>query len=203
MSDPILDLDNIVIGSARGRRGKPFYATVQRELNEGDLDVLANPPTVGEPFSVVKKMRNTHHMLARLLAEGRPPGECALITGYSSSRISILQNDPAFKELVAYYRSQAEQSYLNVHERLAALGLSAVDELQERLEVNPDEFTRRELLDLSIAMMDRSVTKPSSTPGQSAGGQPISLQVTFVESPHKQSEALGHTPGLVIEGKLS
>jgi hypothetical protein len=203
MSNPILDLENISLGSARGRKAKPFYAQVQRELNAGDLEVLLNPPEVGEGLAIVKKMRNTHHMLARLLAEGRPPGECALVTGYSSSRISILQNDPAFKELVAYYRGQAQEKFLNVHERLASLGLAAIDELQERLEEDPDGFSKRELLDLGIAMMDRSVTQPKTGPG-GGSGPAVALQVTFVESPHKQSEALGNDkPTIVIEGKVA
>jgi hypothetical protein len=197
MDKDIVMLENLVIGSARGRKAKAFFAQPVRELNMGDLQVLLNPPTLGVETNVVKKMRNTHHMLARLLAEGRAPGECALVTGYSPSRISILQHDPAFQELLGYYKSQAEAKYLDVHERLATLGMAALDELQERLEEKPEDFSNGALLKLATDMMDRSVTKPNAAPPTSG----VSLSVTFVESPHAQAEAISSTkPGLVIEG---
>ena len=203
MSD-FLKLQDIVVGSARGRKGTPLKAQVVRELNESDLAIAANPPNYEVAANPIVKLRHTHHLLARLLAEGRPPGECGLITGYSSSRISILQNDPAFKELVEYYKGQAQEAFLNVHERIAALGLASLDELQERLENEPDKFSEPLLLKMATDLLDRTVTKPTATTPPPSGG--LNLQVTFVQSPNADSALTpkaGAPQGAVIDGTLA
>jgi hypothetical protein len=177
MSFSLDELTNIAIGSARGAKRQPTFMSYQRDLNKGDLDLVQNPPEKGILTNPVVRLRNSHHMLARLLAAGRRPGECALMTGYSPSRISILQNDPAFQDLLAYYSANTEAKYLDVHERLATLGLASIDELQERLEENPDKFGNKDLLALAEFSMDRSVTKDQRKTG--GGGTP-SISVTFV-----------------------
>ena len=169
------------IGSARGKRSGPLELVVMRELNGGDLDLLRNPPAQGQIVAPLQRLRHTHHMLARLLAEGRPGVECSMITGYSQSRISILQNDPAFKELVAYYAQQTEAKYLDVHERLASLGIDTIEELHERLDTQPEKITTRELMELAELTLDRSVAPPkgAAAKGQ-GGGVPVSVSINFV-----------------------
>lgn len=176
-----IDLENIAIGSARGRKAQPLHMAFSRELNESDLALILNPPEKGITTAPLLRLRNTHHMLARLLAEGRKPGECSLVTGYAPSRISTLQNDPAFKELIAYYSQNVEAKYLDVHERLATLGMATLDELQERLEEAPEGFKNRELIELAEFALDRSVTQDQRK-GQAQGGAPA-ISVTFVSAP--------------------
>jgi len=77
-------------------------------------------------------------------------------------RISILKKDPAFAELIEYYKTQKDEAYVNVHERLAVLGLSSVEELAERLEDAPEGFTNRELMELSALGLDRAGFAPVS-----------------------------------------
>jgi hypothetical protein len=140
-------------------------------------------------------------MLARLLAEGRKSEECSLITGYSTTRIWILKQDPAFKDLVAYYAAQTEAKFLDVHERLAALGMSTLDELQERLESDPDGFKNRELMELAEFALDRSVTKDSRKGGPQ--GTPPAVAITFVSGnggvAQVPSFAPEDNPGKVID----
>lgn len=184
MSDPLLDslaltvLDGLP--SARGRRNADVGLEFVRELNAGDLDVLLNPPPKGMQTSALKQIRHKHHLLARLVAESKSGTEISYITGYSLSRISILKNDPAFKELVEYYQQNVQEVYLDVHQRIADLGLAAADELHERLEDNPKQFTNRELLDITEKMLDRSglVETPQK------GGGPVAISVSFVASPN-------------------
>lgn len=176
------DLTNIAIGSARGAKRQPIFMAYQRDLERSDLDLILNPPEKGILTSPIARLRNSHHMLARLLAEGRRNGECSLMTGYSPSRISILQNDPAFQDLLAYYKANTEAKYLDVHERLATLGMASVDELQERLEEDPAGFTNKDLMALSEFALDRSVTKDSRRAGAGSGGAPA-VMVTFVGAP--------------------
>lgn len=188
-----LDLDDLIkIGSARGKKASPLAMRVVRELNEGDRAELENPSPKGVEIQQIAKLRHTHHMLARLLAQGTPPGEASLITGYSPSRISVLQRDPAFAELLTYYKTQTEQVYLNVHERMASLGMATVDELQERLESDPEAFSNRELMELAELLLDRTVAPPKGAKGQAGGGggaAPVTVKIEFKQSQAPQLES--------------
>src|SRR5438105_3835863 len=77
-----------------------------RELTEGDLALLADPPPLANTQRPLVRIRHRHHQLARLLAGGTAAVEASAITGYSQMRISLLQKDPAFCELMAYYAGQ-------------------------------------------------------------------------------------------------
>jgi len=140
-------------------------ASYSRDLGEADLALLAGLPAgaLEQSPSLVARLRHSHHLLARLLAEGRKPAECAAITGYSSSRISILQRDPTFADLVTHYREQTEAAYVNVHERLAALGVDTLDELHARLDETPEKFSVDELQGLLKLTMDRAGFGPTSS----------------------------------------
>ncbi len=194
MNDIVDDiLAGIPLGSARGRKAAPLHLQVVRPLTEADAAVLMNPPEKGISTPPLAKLRDGHHYVARLLADGHRPGEIALITGRSLSNISILQNDPAFKELVEVYRTQKNAVYLDVHERLAVLGRTAVAELQERLEETPESFTNPQLLSVVETTMDRTDAPPKAGAARAAGGPALpSLRIEFV----------GATPpaALVIEG---
>jgi hypothetical protein len=98
-----------------------------------------------------------------LLAEGRTAVECSLITGYAQSRISLLQKDPAFKQLLDHYSGVHQEVYINVHERLAGFSLDALEELQERLETAPEKFSNSELMSMIPLGFDRAGFGPKST----------------------------------------
>jgi hypothetical protein len=149
---------------ARGRKKMVLNATKTRDLTEADVGALWDVPEGGleSEANPVLKIRNTHHALARLLAEGRKQVEVSAITGYSPSYISTIQHDPAFKNLVSYYRGQVEEQFTSVHERLAALSMLSAEELQARLTENPEEFTIRELNDLLTLAADRTGFGPQS-----------------------------------------
>lgn len=170
------------IPSARGRRPAELELRYVRDLNGGDMDVLLNPPPKGVQTNPIAKLRYTHHLLARLLAEGRKNAEISLITGYSPSRISILQNDPAVKELVSYYSENVEEVFLDVHARLAALGVSTLEELQERLEAEPEKFSPAQLMALAELSLDRSVAPPKGSTKGGGGAPAVSFNISF-ESP--------------------
>lgn len=190
MSFDLKDLESLVVRSARGGKrqaaGGPLSVAFSRELGEEDADALSAPPALGTKPPTIARLRTNHHQLARLLAEGTPAVQASAITGYSPSRISILQKDPAFCELMAYYKGQVAEQYLNVHERLGALGLAVVDELQERLDDDPERFTNRELMSLAELALDRSLTRPQAPqPGVGA----VAIQVEFVGAPAAQAQA--------------
>lgn len=130
-----------------------------RDLTQADLigEYNALPDQ-----SRIQKIRAPHHAIAKLVAEGRKAVEIARITGFSQNRICLLQNDPAFQELVHHYTDVNQTCYINAHERLAQLAVTAAEELQERLIEKPQQVSTREVLDIMTAAMDRSVAPSQS-----------------------------------------
>lgn len=126
------------------------------------------------PADIVTRMRSSHHAAARMLAEGKRPGEVAAVTGYSQSTISVLQRDPAFANLVALYQENVQAIYVDTHQRMDSLAGDAVDVLHERLREKPDEFTVPQLESLARTFLDRVGFGPSKTINQTT----LSAQVT-------------------------
>lgn len=110
---------------------------------------------------VLQRLRHRHHLLARLIAQGTKDGDVAAISGYDPSRISVLKSDPAFKELIAHYKTQVDEVFISVHERLLTLGLSSIDEMTDRIEANPETFSTQDLMELIKLSADRIGAGPS------------------------------------------
>jgi len=143
-----------------GRAKAPLTAFEDGELSEEDLAALATERGTKPPE--VKRMRDRHHALARLLAEGVSEAEASLITRYDISRISILKNDPMFQELVSHYRAMVSKEFIDMQKKLASLGMDAADILQERLEEAPDDVSTGQLMQLLTISADRTGNGPSS-----------------------------------------
>lgn len=137
-----------------GRAAIPLTVSVVRPLEDADLALLATEQ--GIQASPLKRLSSRHHGLARSLASGVPVGEAALIHGYVESRVSILQGDPAFQELVSFYREKIDVAFGDLAARMAGLARDAMDVLQERLEENDSAFTNKELLAIMDSMNDRT-----------------------------------------------
>lgn len=175
--------------------GEPdsILVEVVRSLTEADLPTLQNPsPTSTAPVPI-QKLRSSHHQLAQLLAQGRPDPEVALISGYSYGRIATLKADPSFRELLAGYQAIRNQIFVDTLERMKILGLSTLDELQERLETAPEKWTNRELMEMADLMLVKPRTASSGAVGGTGTGSAVgvAIQVQFVKS---------DTPSLQIEG---
>lgn len=158
MNDLGLDLD---FGRTSGRRSKEVGVEVLRELEPSDAEQAQAER--GSTAPNLKKLRDRHHALAKALATGTPEGDAAIMCGYSPSRVSILKDDPAFVELVAFYRKGQEEQYYGIHEKLAGVAGDALDELSERLEEKPEDFTPGQLMDLAKLGADRTGHGPSSS----------------------------------------
>ena len=144
----------------KGRAKQPIAAELVRELTAEDLALLSVERGVQAP-PVIGKLRERHHALARLIAEGRKPGEAALMTRYDPSRVSILLGDPAFQDLVAHYRAMVNDEYVGFHAQLAALGVDAASLLAERMEETPDDISTGQLMQLVTLSADRTGFGPS------------------------------------------
>jgi hypothetical protein len=130
------------------------------------------------PLSVTDRLRARHHQLARYIAEGKTVREAAFIVGYAPQTVSSYMQDPAFRELVDYYKSQVHHEYLDMHHRLGSLAATAVDILHERLEEKPSSFTNNELRQIVNDACDRSVA-PSKGAGTSSG---VNINVRFIKA---------------------
>jgi hypothetical protein len=135
-------------------------------------------------------MRARHHKLARLLADGRSNTEAAYAVGFAPSSVHSLASDPAFKELVEYYKVQVVEQYLDVHAKMADIASTAADVLAERLEGNPDRFTNEDLRKLLSDYGTLSRTSVSAN--VSNGG--ISISVNFVSPATPQAMTIDNEP---------
>lgn len=149
----------------RGRATAVVTATVVRELDEADVALLAEEKGVQAP--ALKRLSDRHHSLARCLASGMGEGEAAIVCGYDRSRVSILKADPAFNELLAFYRADVNSKYLDMHGVLAGLSLDAAMELRQRLEdeIQADERTMSvgQLMELVKLGADRTGYGPQTS----------------------------------------
>lgn len=148
---------------ARGRKNSVTMAYM-RDLTEADVKALWDLPEGGleSTTPALQHIKSSHHMLARVLADGKSQEEASIITGYSISRISLLKKDPAFHQLLEYYKGQVERCFVNVYERLASLGIDSLEELQRRLDEKPDDFTLNQLMELAELTLDRSGAGPQT-----------------------------------------
>lgn len=158
---------NLEVGDlrTRGRAAIAVSAAVVRELDETDVALLAAEK--GSVAAPLKRLSERHHALARCLASGMGPGDAAITCGYVASRVSILQSDPAFQELVHFYREDVNRQYLGMHQVLAGLSLDAATELHERLteDMNADEkkISVGQLVELTKLGADRTGFGPQSS----------------------------------------
>ncbi len=160
-------------------------------------DISVTPDAPANLKSLLS-IRHSHHHLAQLLAAGElNQNEISLITGYCPSRISILKRDPLFRQLMETYAENRRAIFVDALERMKNLGLSSLDELQRRLEEDPEKFTRRELMEMSKILL--SEPKGSGVGGNGNSSSPnIALNVKFV-SPSQPQIALEE--GVVRSGE--
>lgn len=148
-----------------GRASRQVSATVVRALDAADLALLGEER--GARAAPLKRLSERHHALARCLASGMAPGDAAITCGYVASRVSILQADPAFQELLSFYRQDVDSKYLDMHGVLAGLSLDAAMELRERLEADIDADEKKisvgQLMELVKVGADRTGHGPQSS----------------------------------------
>jgi len=181
----------------KGRRPAPIHYGQPRALTEADIASMWDATNSGQRGAPrIKTLRYNHHLLAKAVASGKTLLECSQLCGLTVYRISDLKNDPAFQELVSFYAEELNEVYVDVHQRMAALGTSVLEELQERFEEEPDKFTKRELMELFTTMADRSIPTakggPSPQPGFAVGGggNGLALQINFVSPPTGDPETI-------------
>jgi hypothetical protein len=142
----------------RGRAATPITVELVGELTPSDLALLATERQIKAPALV--RLRDRHHALARALASGMKPAEAAMMTGYDISRISILQSDPTFAQLVSDYKTISDGVYADFVERTNLLSLTAVENLQTMLENDESPLPASMQLEIAKFAADRTGHAP-------------------------------------------
>lgn len=145
----------------RGFSGNPLEYAVVRELTLEDIPLLDQIKRT--PQKSLKRLSNRHHAAARNIALGMKHVEVAAITGYHPNTINYLLDDPAFKELVEFYRTSIDKENRTNFERLSGIAADAADEIQERLENSPEEIPMSQLIEIVKVGADRSGNGPTSS----------------------------------------
>jgi hypothetical protein len=132
----------------------PLYWSVVRDLQQGE-ETRADQRNLGVKPIPLARVREIHHQIARLLAQGIRAVEISAIVGFSQSRISILQRDPSFADLVSFYRGRRDEIGADLTSRLTSATLDALTVLHERLVDNPDLISTDELQRAVNSGLDR------------------------------------------------
>lgn len=187
------DLEQYDLGPNRGGRKKPKKGLMWELLRvlraPEDLHLLHD--TLPARRANLTQIRHSHHQLARQLSKGLSQQEASEITGYSPAYISVIKTDPAFAELVSYYAANEEEKHVDVLERMRILGLNTVEELQMRLETDPDSYSLRELMEQAELMLVKPMavtrsTMPIASAGSASHG--VQVNVNFVKSDRPHTE---------------
>ena len=159
-----LEMLELALPEREPRVTNAIFVGESANLTADDLGaLLVKGKSTKPPGQRLKTLRNTHHQIAQLLADGVPNHEVSAITGMCASRISILKADPTFAELLEHYSLAKRQAYATMHERMAALGMDAVEALHERILDNPDALPAELLLKTIETTADRTGHGKSQT----------------------------------------
>lgn len=148
---------NIAINGKRPA-GLPLVLGVE-PLSEDDLGKLAE--TRGVKPLPIKRLSDRHHKLARAVASGKSTSECAIESGLEPSRVSVLKNDPTFKDLVEYYRTRVSGGEDLFLREADGLLFDSTTEMRRRVEEEPETLSTDELIRMSAFAADRTGRGPA------------------------------------------
>lgn len=190
------------LAAAVGRPGKEVAVEVIRELTSADLALIGTGPA---KVTSLKKIRDSHHNIARLLAEGKSNAEVSEVTGYGQSRISVLKGDPAFQDLISHYRKDVDLAqsiaFADNAMKMASINGDFLDELQDRLDNQPEAFSPDTILDAIKVLSDRTGL------GAQSRSTNVNINLDYagrVAAGRQRVSRLGleSSPGPVVEGEV-
>lgn len=146
--------------------------TVENILEPDDIQAFVSSLIEGpaatkevEDPTNLKRVRERHHSLARLIAGGITQRLAASICNYTEAYTNVLLNNPAMQELVQMYRSKMGFATEVITERLRSVGTMATEEIADRL-MDPEKAGKMNTFELAaVAKLgyDRSGHGPASS----------------------------------------
>jgi hypothetical protein len=110
--------------------------------------------------NTLKALRHTHHRLAQMLAGGMDETIAATLCNYTIARVGQLKANPAFQELLAYYKNTVDVAFMDFATASAELGKDFLMRLQEVLDESPEKFSPSQLLEAYRLIADRTGHAP-------------------------------------------
>lgn len=140
--------------------GSLSAASVDDEVEE-TMEGLSGGGAPGD----LKKLREKHHSVARLIASGLQQSLVATMSGYTPQYVGVLLNSPAMQELVELYRIQYGSSAQIIGEKLRTVALQGVEEIAARLssEEGRKGMSANDLIGVAKLGLDRSGHGPQSS----------------------------------------
>lgn len=144
----------------------PFHEVITDygPLDHSHLTVLNDHIESGEIMGVrsptLLRLRFTHHRLAQLLAGGMDETRAGRLCNYVPMRVSQLKADPAFIELMAYYKAGVDEEFADFVRTAADLSSDFLSLLQQQLDETPEKFTPQVALEAIKVLADRTGHAP-------------------------------------------
>lgn len=142
----------------RHKTKEPILGDI-RSIQREDLALLAEKREEG---TIINRLRDPHHRIARAVASGLKHVEISALLGVSANRISTLLKDPAFNDLVSKYRGQIDEGFFRNQDHFMEMAtanmLMAESMLREKLEAaeeNGEFLPTKDLLAISRDAADR------------------------------------------------
>jgi hypothetical protein len=147
--------------------------------------------------STPQKLRDSHHMIARLRASGLRGFQIAERMGYSAVRVNDLLNSPAMEELVAQYRAKVDESFVENTDAFFSLATSNMLAAERHIRDQIDQLDEAgELLPVRTAL---AISRDAADRfGYGKKSQQTNINVDFASALEKAIARSGKGP--TIEG---
>lgn len=93
------------------------------------------PKSKSKPVDIIQCFRLSHHCIAQYFAMGLEKWEIQRRTGFTLKRLTLLEGDPTFQDLIAYYANMAAEArqevidqYLELQESNALVAQTMISE---------------------------------------------------------------------------
>lgn len=142
---------------AQRKATTPFIKAI-RPMVRDDVETLRQPSAP----TVLQKLRDSHHAIARLSASGMKQVDIARAVGYSQTRVSIILKNPAMQDLIAKYRADEDEAHREArdeyYENIYRAGSKAWRQINDQLDA-ADESNEPIPLQRLVAIADSSADR--------------------------------------------
>jgi DNA-binding CsgD family transcriptional regulator len=149
------------------RNPNSAYIRSVRPMVKSDLEALRQPSARVR----LKRISDSHHIMARLFVSGLTLAEIAAETGYSITRVSYLRGAPAMRELIDRYRAEDHSEWRKhrdaTYESILAAEAKSWRKINDILDADDDnevpEIPLRDLMKIADSGSDRTGHHRKST----------------------------------------
>jgi hypothetical protein len=177
-----------------------LFSNKTRDLTETDIDLM-NGTSLNSKTPSILHIKTVHHQAASLIASGMRMVDVSAATGLCQSRLSILKNDPSFKDLLEHYsgevreeETEVRKSLTQIKERILSLSSEALETLIQRIEEHPDEISTRDLGEIAKLALDRGGFAPVTKISKEIGLSPAILDTIKSQARLLEGDCIDITP---------